>query len=176
MRMAELVHFIPGKHDADLEEVLTAFIEEGAARLERVFGITQDIPAAVDNVAHHLKQFTPPAGRLLLVVDGEAVLGCGGLRPIAPGVAEIKRMYVRPEVRGRGLGKQLLDALLTAARQQGYREARLDTHGLLPAAPQLYLAAGFTLCEPYPESEIPMELHDRWLFMRRDLTDANPVS
>jgi len=176
MCMAELVPFVPRTHEADLRGVLTAYIEEGAARLERAFGITQDIPAAVDDVMHHVKQFTPPAGQLLLVVEGEAIVGCGGLRPIALGVAEIKRMYLRPEVRGRGLGRQLLDALLTAARQQGYREARLDTHGLLPAALQLYLAAGFTLCEPYPESEIPVELHDRWLFMRRDLTDANPVS
>jgi GNAT superfamily N-acetyltransferase len=174
--MAELVLFVPGTHEVDLREVLTAYIEEGAARLERPFGIKQEIPAAVDNTMHHLRQFAPPAGRLLLVVESDAVLGCGGLRPIANGVAEIKRMYLRPEARGRGLGRQLLDALLDAARQHGYREVRLDTHGYLSAAHHLYLAAGFTPCEPYPESEVPAEFHDRWLFMRRNLTDVNPVS
>ena len=173
--MAELVDFVPGMHEADLREVLTAYIAEGAARLERAFGFEQDVPAAVVHVMQHLAQFAPPAGRLLLVVEGEEVLGCGGVRPIDSGVAEIKRMYLRPEVRGQGLGRQLLDALLAAARQQGYREVRLDTDGLMSAAHQLYRAAGFVPCDPYPESEIPVELHERWLFMRRDLTDVHSV-
>ena len=174
--MAELVAFVPGTHEAELRELLTAYIAEGAARLEQEFDVEQDVPTVVDRLLRHLGQFAPPAGRLLLVVEGEAVLGCGCLRPIAPGIAEIKRMYLRPEARGRGLGRQLLDALLTAARQEGYREARLDTDGLVPAAHRLYRAAGFEPCDPYPESEIPVELHDRWLFMRRDLAGVDPVS
>ena len=174
--MAELILFLPGTHEADLREVLTAYLEEGAARLERAFGVTQDIPAAAEYVMRHLNQFAPPAGRLLLVLEDDAVLGCGGLRPIAPGVAEIKRMYLRPEARGRGLGRKLLEALLAASRQEGYRQVRLDTDGLMPAAVQLYRTAGFVPCDPYPESEIPLELHDRWLFMRHDLTNAHPAS
>jgi GNAT superfamily N-acetyltransferase len=173
--MAELVPFASDVHEADLREVLTAYLEEGAARLEQAFGIEQDVPTAVAHVMQHLAQFAPPAGRLLLVVEGEEVLGCGGLRPIAPVVAEIKRMYVRPEARGRGLGRQLLDGLLAAARQAGYREVYLDTDGLVPAANQLYHAAGFQPSGPYPESEIPVEFHDRWLFFRRDLADVNSV-
>ena len=77
---------------------------------------------------------------------------------------------------GRGLGRQLLEALLIAARQEGYQEARLDTPGLMPAAHRLYRTAGFTPCDPYPESEIPVEFHDRCLFFRRDLSDGNPAS
>ena len=165
--MAELISFVPGTHEADLREVLTDYLEEGAARLERAFGFEQDVPAVVEYVMRHLNQFTPPAGRLLLVIENAAVLGCGGLRPIAPRVAEIKRMYLRPEARGRGLGRQLLEALLTASRQEGYQQVCLDTDGLTPAALQLYRSAGFVPCNPYPESEIPVEFHDRWLFMRR---------
>ncbi len=174
--MAELVAFLPGTHEADLREVLTAYLEEGAARLERAFGFQQDIPTAVEYVMRHLNQFAPPAGRLLLVIEDAAVLGCGGLRPIAPRVAEIKRMYLRPEARGRGLGRQLLEALLAASRQEGYQQIRLDTDGLMPAAIQLYRTAGFVPCDPYPESEIPVELHDRWLFMRRDLPGGQLAS
>jgi GNAT superfamily N-acetyltransferase len=173
--VAELVVFVPDAHEADLREVFTAYLEEGAARLEQAFGIEQDIPAAVIAVMGQLWQFAPPAGRLLLVVEDETVLGCGGLRPLGPGVAEIKRMYVRPEARGRGLGRKLLDALLAAARQADYQEVRLDTDGLMPTARQLYRAAGFQRCDPYPESEIPMALHDRWLFFRHDLRDVNRV-
>ena len=85
-------------------------------------------------------------------------------------------MYLRPEARGRGLGPLLLEALLIAARQEGYQEVRLDTPGLMPAAHNLCHTAGFTPCGPYPESEIPVEFHDRCLFFRRDLTAGNSVS
>jgi GNAT superfamily N-acetyltransferase len=174
--MTELVAFVSGTHEADLREALTAYLEEGAARLERAFGFEQDVPAAVEYLMRQLNQFAPPAGRLLLVIEHAAVLGCGGLRPIAPGVAEIKRMYLRPEARGRGLGRQLLEALLAASRQEGYQQVRLDTDGLMPAAVELYRIAGFVPCDPYPESEIPVEFQDRWLFMRRDLPDGHPAS
>jgi GNAT superfamily N-acetyltransferase len=173
--MTELVAFVSGTHEADLREVLTAYLEEGAARLERAFGFEHDFPAAVEYVMRHLNQFAPPAGRLLLVLEDDAVLSCGGLRPIGPGVAEIKRMYLRPEARGRGLGRKLLEALLAASRQEGYQQVRLDTDGLMPAV-QFYRAAGFVPCDPYPESEIPVEFHDRWLFFRRDLPDGHPAS
>jgi hypothetical protein len=83
--MAELVAFVSGTHEADLREVLTAYLEEGAARLERAFGFEQDVPAAVEYLMRQLNQFAPPAGRLLLVIEHAAVLGCSGLRPIAPG-------------------------------------------------------------------------------------------
>jgi GNAT superfamily N-acetyltransferase len=174
--MAELVTFVPDTHEADLRALLTAYLEEGATGLKQAFDFEQDIPAAVDGMMGHLAQFAPPAGRLLLAIEGNTVLGCGALRPIAPGVAEIKRMYLRPEARGRGLGRQLLEALLAASRQEGYQQVRLDTDGLMPAAVRLYRTAGFVPCDPYPESEIPVEFHDRWLFMRRDLTAGHPAS
>src|SRR3954447_20249614 len=59
--------------------------------------------------------YAPPAGRLLGAdVDGETAR-CAGLRPHAPGVCELKRLYVRPAYRGQGLGRRLLDALLAEA-------------------------------------------------------------
>jgi GNAT superfamily N-acetyltransferase len=106
--MAEMVAFVPGTHEADLRALLTAYLEEGAAGLKQAFDFEQDIPAAVDGMMGHLAQFAPPSGRLLLVIEGNTVLGCGALRLIVPEVAEIKRMYLRPEARGRGLGRQLL--------------------------------------------------------------------
>jgi GNAT superfamily N-acetyltransferase len=174
--MAELVPFVPDTHEADLRALLTAYLEEGAAGLKQTFDFEQDIPAAVDDMMGHLTQFAPPAGRLLLVIEANTALSCGALRPIAPGVSEIKRMYLRPEARGRGLGRQLLEALLIAAQQEGYQEALLDTSGLMPAAHRLYRIAGFTPCDPYPESEIPVAFHDRCLFFRRDLAGGHPAS
>jgi GNAT superfamily N-acetyltransferase len=171
--MVALVAFVPGQHEADLRDLWTAYLTESAEDLAREFGFVEDIPAVVAETLSHLDQFAPPAGRLLLVEEEGMVLGCGCLRASAPGVAEVKRMYLRPAARGRGLGRSLLEALLEAARQEGYREACLDTDGLMPAAVGLYRAAGFAPCAPYPESEIPVEFHDRWLFMRRELSDRS---
>lgn len=173
--MAEIVAFVPGTHDAHLRALLTDYLTEPAEALEREFGFVEDVPAIVDDAMHHLEQFASPAGRLLLVAEGDAVLGCGCLRRIRPGVAEVKRMYLQPAARGRGIGRRMLEALLAGAREQGYQTVFLDTDGLMTAAHELYRSAGFVTCAPYPESEIPVELHDRWLFMRRDFTDSATV-
>ena len=73
---------------------------------------------------------------------------------IRPGVAEIKRMYLKPDARGRNIGRMMIDGLLDAARDLGCYEARLDSGWFMTDAHRLYRAAGFTECEPYPESEI----------------------
>jgi hypothetical protein len=83
-RLAEMVAFVPGTHEADLRALLTAYLEEGAAGLKQAFDFEQDIPTAVDGMMGHLAQFAPPSRRLLLVIEGKTVLDCGALRPIAP--------------------------------------------------------------------------------------------
>ncbi len=75
--------------------------------------------------------------------DGEAV-GCGALRPLGDGgVVELKRMYVRPHDRGRGLGWVILIALETEAERQGFNCLRLETGDFQPEAMSLYRAAGY---------------------------------
>src|SRR5438093_5456034 len=67
------------------------------------------------------RMYAPPEGRLFLVHDRGELAGCGALRRIGEGVAELKRMYLRPRFRGRGLGRALAEALLGGAREAGYR-------------------------------------------------------
>src|SRR4051794_2800475 len=69
-------------------------------------------------------ELEPPRGRLLLAFDGDDPVACGAVRIIGPGVAEIKRMYVAPRARGRGLGRTLLRELERAAVELGCRTAR----------------------------------------------------
>jgi GNAT superfamily N-acetyltransferase len=86
-----------------------------------------------------------PRGALFLATqssDGQTV-GCVGLREIGPGTCEMKRLYVRETVRGHGLGRQLVDALLAHARKLGYQRIRLDTLAMMTEARALYASLGF---------------------------------
>jgi len=88
-------------------------------------------------------ELLPPAGALLVgYEDGEAV-ACGAVHVIAPGIAEVKRMFVAPRVRGRGLGRALLDALERTAIELGCDVARLDSTEPLAEAMALYRRAGY---------------------------------
>lgn len=156
-------------HEAALRALWTAYLEEGAVPL-REAGYEEDVPAVVEADLAGAGQFHPPAGRLLLAVDEGEAVGCGAVRVIAPGVAEIKRMYLRPEARGRGIGRALLQELLATARRFGCREARLDTGWFMTDAHRLYRAAGFAECAPYAGSEVPADFDPRWQYMRLDLT------
>lgn len=95
--------------------------------------------------------YAPPKGTLLLAraADGTA-LGVIGLRPLTEdGVAEVKRLYVRPQARGLGLGRALVAALLEEAARLGHREVRLDTLPHMESAIALYRSFGFAPVAPY---------------------------
>ena len=101
--------------------------------------------------------FDPPAGIFLIAVDddGEDV-GCGGIRLIADGPLgrryEVKHLFLRPQTRGRGWSRVLLDGLEEYARSWGAAELVLDTHHTLEAAGALYARSGFTSIEPYNDN------------------------
>jgi len=93
--------------------------------------------------------FSPPTGAFLVIyADGKPVAG-GGLKRDEDGVAEIKRMYVAPEARGKGLGRRLLEALEDAARELGYARIRLDTGPRQAQAQAMYERAGYHPIENY---------------------------
>jgi GNAT superfamily N-acetyltransferase len=86
----------------------------------------------------------PPGGIFLVGFDAsERPVCCGGIKRLSDEVCEIKRMYVVPAVRGRGVGRELLDALERQARRLGYRTARLDTGPRQPRAERIYRLAGY---------------------------------
>ena len=94
-------------------------------------------------------EMVPPAGWFVLVcVEGVVVAG-GGVRRLSDGVAEIKRMYVLPSHRGRGLGRALLEGLEAAAADLGYARVRLDTAASMDAARALYGRAGYRAIPDY---------------------------
>ncbi len=101
-------------------------------------------------------QYAPPAGALLLARGGDGEpLGCAGLRPTGePDIAEMKRLFVRPEGRGRGLGVALVEAIVAVAERIGYGEVRLDTLPEMAAAIALYERSGFVRTRPYYDTPV----------------------
>lgn len=114
--------------------------------------LREDLGMEFDDVEidHHYRAFTAeleaflrPPGRLLLArIDGEPV-GVGGLKRVDAVTGEIKRMYVRPAGRGRGVGRAVLERLVADARADGYRVVRLETMSFMTAAHALYRSVGF---------------------------------
>jgi GNAT superfamily N-acetyltransferase len=111
--------------------------------------------------------FAPPAGRLLLARHDGQPAGCIALKPHPDGVAELKRLYVRPGFRGLALGRQLVAAIVQAARDSGYRRMILDSHISMTHAHALYREAGFRDVPPPPD--FPAELAPEIVFMEMEL-------
>jgi len=93
-----------------------------------------------------------PGGAYLVGYEGDEAVAGGGIRSLDTGVAEIKRMFVRPDARSRGVARALLEALEQTARQLGYERVRLDTgpkqvHGLA-----LYRSAGYVDVPAYNDN------------------------
>jgi GNAT superfamily N-acetyltransferase len=103
--------------------------------------------------------YVPPAGRLFLAMAGDQTAGCVALRKIAAGICEMKRLYVRPEFRGTGLGHTLIETIIKAAREIGYQRMRLDTlPGKMDRAIAMYRSLGFQEIEPYYTSPVQSTL------------------
>jgi ribosomal protein S18 acetylase RimI-like enzyme len=100
-------------------------------------------------------EYARPAGRLLLVFDGEQAVGCGALRPIDGVVCEMKRVYLRPSVRGKGAGRMLMDTLIEMAREIGYERMRLDTLPSMTRAMEIYRSLGFREIAAYRANPVP---------------------
>lgn len=124
----------------------SGLLEAMVLELAEVYGMRIDIP---EMPRASPAELGPPGGAFLVVwLDGEPV-GCGGVKRLSAEVCEIKRMYIAPEARGRGLAVELLSALERSARELGYVVARLDTGPEQPHAQSMYERAGYEPIENF---------------------------
>jgi GNAT superfamily N-acetyltransferase len=125
-------------------------------------------PAAFDaELASLPGPYAAPQGRLLLARWQGRVAGCVALRPLEDGGCEMKRMFVRPELQGRGVGRALATRLVSEARSAGRAWMQLDTSIRQSEAAGLYRSLGF--CDVPAPAGIPQLLRDWLIFMRREL-------
>ena len=116
-------------------------------------------------------EYAPPAGCLLLAIVDSIPCGCVALHRLEDGICEMKRLYVKPEFRGKGFGKFLVNAVIDEAKKIGYTKMRLDTVPQMKEAINLYREIGFKEIEPYRENPIGGAL-----YMEMDLKTEQLIS
>src|SRR5215216_4079505 len=157
------------QHTQPIHELFWEYLQWANANVEKNFGVSFDIAAMLEQDMNTLDKFMPPKGCLLLGYVEDEPMGIACLKPLTDRIGELKRMYVRPEARNKGLGRMLLNRLLKEARQISYERVRLDSARFMIDAHQLYLTSGFQEIQAYEGSEIPKEFQKNWIFMEREL-------
>ena len=169
--MAAEVYSVETIEDPDtLKCLVRAYLCHELHELRAVSGIALDLEDLVEKTFYHIDDYLPPKGRLLLAREASgSLLGCVFLKMIRPDAAEVKRLYVRPEARGTGLGRRLMIGVLAAARDLGAASVLLDTGTYDTAAHALYRNLGFRDIEYYPEGENDPALSPYLRYMQLDL-------
>ncbi len=143
---------------------------EETRRLFREYEAWLDVDLCFQSFGEELKnlpgKYAAPSGRLFLGYVSEKVSGCVALRKLDDEICEMKRLFVREAFRGSGLGRMLIEKLVSEARSVGYRKMRLDTlPDKMPKAVELYRFYDFREIAPYYENP-----HPTTLFMEKDLS------
>ncbi|MGH9522518.1 MAG: GNAT family N-acetyltransferase [Terriglobales bacterium] len=148
-------------------EILAAHAPERIATIRELFleyaaslGFSLCFQSFDEELAALPGDYSPPRGRLLLAIADNRSAGCVALHPLEASVCEMKRLYVRPDFRGRGLGRMLAERVLADARSIGYERIRLDTvEPVMGAAVAMYHAMGFHEIPPYRPNPMPGTLY-----------------
>ena len=166
----ELYQIETSEHRQHVRELFWEYLQCANHHVNEEFSVNFDIAAMLEDDMQTLAKFMPPYGRLLLAEFDEQIAGLACMKKLNDTLCEVKRMYVRPAYRGRGLGRALVQRLIDDAKQMGYSIMRLDSARFMKAAHALYRSTGFQEIESYEGSEIPTEFQQHWVFMELQLT------
>jgi GNAT superfamily N-acetyltransferase len=132
-----------------LEALLEAYYRGVLPKRVAVGGPEMEVAEMMDGVWDDLADYLPPKGCIVLAHDAGDLVGCGFLRSIGGRRGEMKRMFVRPEAQGHGLGWRLIEARIEAARAMGLTQLYADTVRGNDAMLRLYARFGFAETERY---------------------------
>lgn len=157
----------------DIEPLLYEYYPEMIAKIVDLGGPDVDPREPVRDFWDHIDSFLPPNGQTCLArgPDG-GLLGCGTLSQFAPGLGELKRLYVRPAARGTGLGRALVQTRIDAARAMGLKALCVDTVASNLEMQRLYARMGFQMVDDFPQSATLAafpQLRDVMVFLRMEL-------
>jgi GNAT superfamily N-acetyltransferase len=127
------------------------------------------VPPDADHPVSVLDELLESGGRLYVAELDGLTAGVGGLKLLRDDAGEIKRMFVRPEARGHGVGRAIVEQLVADARDLGCITVYLESASFMHAAHALYRSVGFVPSESYPGREFEDVEHDVSVFMRLDL-------
>src|SRR5215470_346226 len=146
---------VQAESEAQISQVRELFLEYA-----RSLGFSLCFQSFDQELAALPGDYGPPEGRLLLAEFEGQPAGCVALHKLEPGVCEMKRLYLRPAFRGKGLGRKLAETILEEARSIGYQRLRLDTvEPVMKDAVALYRALGFREIAPYRPNPIEGTLY-----------------
>lgn len=149
-----MVKFIQAHSKKHIEDVRKLFVEYADS-----LGFDLCFQNFDQEIAELPGEYAPPDGCLLLALEKSKIAGCVALRKLHNSICEMKRLYVRPEFRGRGVGRELATAIIEEARKIGYSAMRLDTVPAMKKAISLYRSLGFKIIEPYRPNPIEGALY-----------------
>ena len=144
------IHLVQPQSEDDCAQA-RQLVEEYAASLNLDLSF-QDFAHEIE---HLTSEYAAPAGAFLVAEENGAFFGCVAVRQFAHGVGEVKRLYVTPAARGRGVGRLLAEGIVAAAKQLGYTRLLLDTLPLMKEAHSLYVSLGFKPTAPYRFNPVP---------------------
>jgi len=149
-----VLSIVPAVTDRDVEIIRELFRE-----YQRSLGIDLRFQGFEEEVAALPGSYAPPRGRLFIAFDGDEAGGCIALRPLDDDLCEMKRLYLRPSLRGKGAGRALATRVIDEARGVGYRAMRLDTLPMMNDARALYASLGFRPIAPYYDNPVAGTLY-----------------
>jgi ribosomal protein S18 acetylase RimI-like enzyme len=150
--------------ESDIETVRSLFVEYGESLgFDLCF---QDFDRELEELPGG---YAPPRGRILLAEEDGKTAGCVALRDLGDGYCEMKRLYVRPDFRGRGIGRKLAKEIVSVAMEEGYLHMRLDTLASMTTAIALYKSMGFRETGPYRFNPI-----EGAVYLELDLAGGDP--
>ena len=165
----QLIHAVSGEYHAEIRNLFFEYAQLIYKIATEEYGLDFTIDDTLDGFMSGISVFHPPSGSLLLAKYNDEFAGIGCLKRLNDETAEIKRMFVSPRFRRKGIGKEILDELVNDARSIGYSKLCLDSPDVFKAAHKLYESLGFRYIKAYEDSEAAESIPDRAVYMELDL-------